>query len=588
MSARKLRALTGVLVLFAVLLASTGSASALPHQLAVGETQTCAIRTTGGLTCWGYLSDLAPATGSFTQVSAGGYNACAVRTDATLACWGYTGFNQHLPPAGTFTQVAVAYSYACALRTTGALACWSRFNTNGVNTVPAGTDFVEVVTGGDNNACARRSDGTAVCWGLATSATATQIPAGAFTQLAMSGGGACGLRADGTDVCWGGVYAPAPGTYAQVTLANNYGCALRTSGAVACWGDQGRYGRANPPAGTTFTEVASGQDQSCALKADASLTCWGYPPGTVIPTAGSYGVTTGTGTPVITARPASSAGASASFSFSSPIAGAAYECREGSSGAFTPCTSPKAYVGLTPGAHTFAVRAIKDAFTTGTATASWAVVDTEAPTITVDRPVDGARYSTTQDVAAAFACADSGPATLASCAADVDGQPVVSGGSLPQIGVGAHTFTVRAADSVGNTQTVARTFVQEPFTALVTDDGPAAYLRLDDAPGSSSMSAFAGLGGEYKNATQSHPFGVSGDGDRARHFSGDGGYGYVNGLAAPRDASTMVAWVRFDVVRDASFLDHGYDNALFVQNGRFAFRHVGVTVTGGDPVVAGA
>jgi hypothetical protein len=50
--------------------------------------------------------------------------------------------------------------------------------------------------------------------------------------------------------------------------------------------------------------------------------------------------------------------------------------------------------------------------------------------------------------------------------------------------------------------------------------------------------------GEYKNDQDSGPTGISGDGDRARDFFGAGGYGFVNGINAPRYQTTLEAWVK--------------------------------------------
>ncbi|MCW2967853.1 MAG: putative internalin, partial [Solirubrobacteraceae bacterium] len=245
------------------------------------------------------------------------------------------------------------------------------------------------------------------------------------------------------------------------------------------------------------------------------------------------------------------------------------------------CSSGSAhYSGLADGSHTFTVTAKDPAGNTSQQTSSFEL-RTALPSATIVRPTDGARYSTTQDVTAPYSCTAVSPAVLVTCAADVDGHPVAAGAVLPQLGVGSHTFTLHVVDDHGNARTYTRTFTQEPFKQLVLDDDPIAYFRLDDASNSSTMaSSTSQLGdGEYKNATQSSPFGISGDNDTARHFSGDSGYGFVNGVQAPAYSMTLLTWVRFDDVRDSSIVDDGWDNALDLIGGRFVLRHQGTSIT---------
>jgi hypothetical protein len=76
--------------------------------------------------------------------------------------------------------------------------------------------------------------------------------------------------------------------------------------------------------------------------------------------------------------------------------------------------------------------------------------DSTAPTVTLTTPPEGAAYTLNQVVSATYACEDeAGGSGLASCVGSVaSGSPIDTGS------VGAKTFTVTAADNVGNSTSV--------------------------------------------------------------------------------------------------------------------------------------
>ena len=89
--------------------------------------------------------------------------------------------------------------------------------------------------------------------------------------------------------------------------------------------------------------------------------------------------------------------------------------------------------------------------------------DTTDPTITLTTPPDNAVYTKNQAVDADYSCADEdGGSGLASCDGDVP-----SGDPINTSTVGAHTFTVDAADNAGNTaQVVHNYFVHYAFNGF--------------------------------------------------------------------------------------------------------------------------
>jgi hypothetical protein len=137
----------------------------------------------------------------------------------------------------------------------------------------------------------------------------------------------------------------------------------------------------------------------------------------------------------------------ATFEFSSPDSSAGFECSLNGS-AFSTCSSPVVYSGLSDGARDFSVRAVDPAGNVDVSPPSkhW-TVDTTPPdtTITAGPPPQDlstvASFAFTAGEAAAFECSDDG-APFAPC---------TSPHGINYLKDGAHTFAVRAIDSAGNT-----------------------------------------------------------------------------------------------------------------------------------------
>ncbi|MDQ1395625.1 MAG: large repetitive protein, partial [Acidimicrobiaceae bacterium] len=139
------------------------------------------------------------------------------------------------------------------------------------------------------------------------------------------------------------------------------------------------------------------------------------------------------------------------------VPAARFECRYEGTGEWTSCSSPVSDGTVTApvadGTHTFDVRAVGESGLADPTPAHWTwVVDTRAPTVTVQAPVDGGVYGAGSQVSASFTCRDAGGSGIATC----DG--TVAAGSPIDTTPGSHTFTVAAVDRAGNRRTTTVTY----------------------------------------------------------------------------------------------------------------------------------
>ncbi|WP_436794333.1 CARDB domain-containing protein [Actinospongicola halichondriae] len=128
-----------------------------------------------------------------------------------------------------------------------------------------------------------------------------------------------------------------------------------------------------------------------------------------------------------------------------------YERRSGPDSPFEPFPG-NSFTVDTDGIHRFEVRTSDGA---QTATGIVVAIDTAAPEIVIESPVDGATYAHDAEIVADFVCADRGPSGLATCAGDADA------GATLEPGPGTHTFSVTTTDSAGNTGSASVSFTVE-------------------------------------------------------------------------------------------------------------------------------
>lgn len=143
------------------------------------------------------------------------------------------------------------------------------------------------------------------------------------------------------------------------------------------------------------------------------------------------------------------ASTTATFSFVSPDAGggATFQCAL-DGGAFTACTSPRTYTGLTSGTHTFAVR-VRDAVGNvdpTPATQTWRI-DLDAPNTTIVTGPSGMESMAT----ATFTFTASEQDATFECSLDNGAfEACTTPHNLSNLAQGPHTFAVRARDAANH------------------------------------------------------------------------------------------------------------------------------------------
>ena len=263
---------------------------------------TCAIKTAGGLECWGndgcgQVSGPNAEGGTFTQVSAGGEHTCAIKTAGTLECWGFDGSGQVSGPnaeGGTFTQVSAGGFHTCAIKTAGSLECWGDDGAGQVSGPNAeGGTFTQVSAANLTIRARSRPPATLECWGNDGSGQVSgpNAEGGTFTQVSAGLDHTCAIKTAGGLECWGfdssgQVSGPNAegGTFTQVSAGACTRARSRPPGPGMLGQRRLRAGVGPEREGGTFTQLSAGIFHTCAIKTAGTLECWGSTaPGSLVP-----------------------------------------------------------------------------------------------------------------------------------------------------------------------------------------------------------------------------------------------------------------------------------------------------------------
>lgn len=207
--------------------------------------------------------------------------------------------------------------------------------------------------------------------------------------------------------------------------------------------------------------------------------------------------------------PARSNSSSAEFTYEAPTA-TSYECRLDAA-VFSPCPlgGPAEYTGLAEGSHTFQVRGVNASGPDPTPASYTWVVDTVAPTATIDtHPADPSpgtsaqfTYHAPNEIGSTFKCS-------------LDGEPASScqAAGITYHGLldGEHTFAVEATDGAGNQQPTPTEFTWTVDNSLADTTPPETTLL--SKPGDPSASATASFSYEANEPGSSFECSLDGAG----------------------------------------------------------------------------
>jgi alpha-tubulin suppressor-like RCC1 family protein len=313
------------------LLLSAGAASAESATAVFADYETtCALRSDGGVSCWGNTGidnpygpygissspiDIPGLPAGVVEIAMSDVGGRCARTSAgAVHCWGQ-GFQTSLPSLEPGLESGIAaISPACGLTTEGGVFCHPYVPRTYVENLESGVAAISTV----GPSCALMATGGVRCWGNNFEGQLGNGESSGYEEAAVNVVGlssgvvevetgglhACALRSNGEVWCWGsnrsgelgnGTFdnsnvpvqvSGLPAGVSALSLGTGFSCALAESG-VWCWGSNqdGRLGSETPyasPAPVAVTGlpedvvgIVSGYRHSCAFTGAGAIHCWG-------------------------------------------------------------------------------------------------------------------------------------------------------------------------------------------------------------------------------------------------------------------------------------------------------------------------
>jgi alpha-tubulin suppressor-like RCC1 family protein len=281
-----------------------GGIVALPGGLgatavAAGGAHTCALLTSGDVTCWG--------NGGSGRLGYGNLNNIGHELGNTPATNPATGGIVQLPDGHPAVAIAAGAAHTCVILQVGIVSCWgaASLGQNGLgfneiigdDETPAADSIVVVfgaprsISAGSLHTCVTMGDFGVSCWG--------------FNEFGQLGYGNTNTIGDNENpinnpVNVGVVPLPGNSTALAIAVGTNHSCAMLDNGVLTCWGagGSGQLGMGNnndigdnetpaanpvaggavPLPGSALRSLDAGALHNCALLGNGSVTCWGGSP----------------------------------------------------------------------------------------------------------------------------------------------------------------------------------------------------------------------------------------------------------------------------------------------------------------------
>lgn len=575
-----------------------------------GSAHTCAVKSDGTVWCWGaglalgdgreYCSlsgecdwetnsrgsnQGAVKVSGITdavKVSAAGFGTCALRSTGEVSCWGYSPYlgdgsgpytranspvslpnispGSILPAVGKAVGVSLGAQQGggCVTLDVGLLRCWGTFNwlpkSNGQNdrpglvTVPFGPFVVtappeapivatpasptrstsaSISFKGESGATFKCSlDGGT--WSTCTSPKSlSSLTDGSHTFSVKQSN--AGGESPATSVTWMVSTSLAAPSFDSATVPTTTGS---KSASIAFTGASGATFQCSVDGGP-YSECTSPKAITVSAAGKHSLSVFSIKNGLVGPSATAEWTVSDVvvNRPVLSGAPTGTVKErTASVSFSSTTSGATFTCSLDGA-AYAACTSPRSLTGLADGEHTLSVKAVKDGVESDAESASW-TVDATPPARPVLTPAVSGFTSPSAGALSGTVTSDSLSVSLPpvetgvvhECSTGAGFAPCRGSTTVSGLAPGqTKTLSVRAIDDVGNVSDVAIVTVTRAGTVTPVVSGAPSGRVASDAASIAFRSSTSGAtfvcsidGGSYSACTS--PKSLSGLADGTRTF----------------------------------------------------------------------